>query len=236
MQQLPDRKNIRARVRHTLLAAVSVISGLGMANVVLAQEGQDVLSARIEQHQPDRYAFVKDRPILGWQIVSGQSSDIPPVIWDNLGTVDQTKYTAEYLTDNIGSIVSLQMTSDGPDFYIIGKSVFDEKYVGVGTDEVAQKNSRLIERLDMVPELAALLAAGHPQLVGALKSEPVDMIRLSDIGYPQAEAVTIKAPWGEQSKPADQDAFLVWDTSQDQYYMVNQGADGNPIGYVVYVE
>ena len=101
-------------------------------------------------------------------------------------------------------------------------------------ESVAEKNPKLIARLEMVPDVLALVDGKSPALVGALKSTPVEMIRFSDIGLQMSEEITIQSPWGEQTKPADQEGFLVWDTSQDMYYMVNQGENGHPLGYIAH--
>lgn len=150
----------------------------------------------------------------------------------HLGDVDHTKYTQEYLAENIGSVVALQMNSEDPDFYIIGKSVFDTKYEIVDVENVISKNAKLVGRLGNVPEVLELLEQRDASLVGALKSVPVEMITFSDIGYETVDQVIIQSPWGEQTKPANQEGFLVFDSSENQYYMVNQGEDGNPIGYI----
>ncbi|WP_179946745.1 hypothetical protein [Falsihalocynthiibacter arcticus] len=176
--------------------------------------------------------FVKDQPILGWRLESADLTELPEAIQNNLGSVDATGYDAAYLAENVGSIVALQMTGDGPDFYIIGLQTFTDSYKTVSLKEVSEKNARLVERLEMVPELAKKLAANDPSVVGALKTVPVPMIAMSDVGFAIAEEITIEAPWGAQTKPAGQDAYLVYDTSEEQYYMVNSGQDGNPLNYV----
>lgn len=195
-------------------------------------QSQAELQSRIDVSDPSRPVFVKDRPILGWSIKTDQFDDIPKAIRMLLGDVDQTKYTQEYLAENIGSIVALQMNGEAPDFYIIGKSVFDAKYEVVDVENVISKNRKLVSRLDNVPEVLELLEQRDSSLVGALKSVPVEMITFSDIGYETVDQVIIQSPWGEQTKPANQEGFLVFDSSENQYYMVNQGEDGNPIGYI----
>ncbi len=217
-------------LRHFLLAATL------MAAPALAQAGdvqtQAMIAERVAQHSPTAEAYIKDRPILGWQLTSDRFDDIPVAIRDNLGTVDATGYDQAYLTENAGSIIALQFSKDGPDFYIIGKDTFDDAYELVPLDDVAAKNARLIERLDLAPEVKAMFQDQAPGLVGALKTTPVEMLRLSDLGYVTDDALTIQAPWGEQTKPEGADAFLVWDKGEGQYYMVNADADGLPSSYV----
>ncbi|NVO58458.1 hypothetical protein HW561_21995 [Rhodobacteraceae bacterium B1Z28] len=198
----------------------------------LPTQNQQMLTLRVTEHSPQMEIYIKDRPILGWRLTSDSLEDIPAPIREALGSVDATGYDAEYLAKNKGSIVALQMRKDGTDFYIIGKETFDSKYELVALDEVAEKNSRLVERLDMAPEVQKMFNQRTTGLVGALKTTPVEMIRVSGLGYDLGKELTIQAPWGTQTKPAKADAFLVWDSGENQYYMVNAGSDGNPSGYI----
>ena len=227
-----ERKSSRATAH--FLASVFLLVGVNFPATAQDSvvQSQEEIQQRIAEQDPGVFEFVKDRPILGWLISSGNFEDIPEAIRTNLGGIDQTKYSEEYLVENIGSIVALQMSSEKPDFYIIGKVVFDEKYEIVDVQNVVDKNSKLISRLENVPDVLAMLTERNASIVGALKSVPVEMIKFSDIGYGTSETVTINSPWGEQTKPSDQEGFLVWDSSENQYYMVNEGDDGNPLGYV----
>ena len=219
-----------------ILVAVSLSGFLSTAQKAFSQDAkvrtQAELQQRISERSPAMPAFVKDLPILGWTLASDQIEDLPKWIRDELGSVDQTGYTSEYLAKQVGSIVALQMTGSGPDFYVIGKDVFDSKYEVVPVEEVIAKNAKLMGRLENVPDVMELLEARDASLVGALKTVPVDMIRFSDIGYDIEEAITIQAPWGEQTKPSGQGGFLVFDATENQYYLVNQGEDGNPLSYI----
>jgi len=215
----------------TVLAVVGLCAQTAFADYLPVQD-QQMLQARVAEHSPKTEAFIKDRPILGWVLASDQLEDIPTAIRDGLGSVDNTSYDAAYLAKNKGSIIALQMRKDGTDFYIIGKETFDTKYELVPLEDVAEKNSRLIERLAMAPEVNALYQAKADGMVGALKTTPVEMIRISALGYQLEEELTIQAPWGTQTKPENSEAFLVWDSGENQYYMVNAGTDGNPSSYV----
>lgn len=180
--------------------------------------------------KPPQYVFIKDAPVFGYRITSGKFEDIPLTIRQHLGDVDQTKYTPDYLEQNIGSVFALQMNGDKADFYVIGKATFDTKYVAVDAEQVAQKNGKYFGKLaQQVPEL---FEADDANLVAVLKMTPVPMVKMSDLGYGIQSKVTIESPWGEQTKPAGQDAFLVFDESKNQFYMVNVGADGLPLSYV----
>jgi len=183
-----------------------------------------------QSKNPPQHVFIKDAPVFGYRITSGRFEDIPLTIRQHLGAVDQTKYTPEYLEQNIGSVFALQMNGDKADFYVIGKATFDAKYAAVSAEQVAQKNGKYLGKLaQQVPELFAIADAN---LVAVLKMTPVPMVRMSDMGYALESKVTIESPWGEQTKPAGQDAFLVFDESKQQFYMVNVGADGLPLSYV----
>lgn len=220
--------------RFTNIRCAFAICCLGsLPSVASAQvQTQSDIIARVTEAAPVEQMFIKDQPILGWRLESDDLTELPEVIRSNLGSVDDTGYDASYLSENLGSIVALQMTGDGPDFYIIGLQTFTDSYEIVALAEVAEKNGRLVDRLEMVPELATMFAENDPKLVGALKTVQVAMITMSDIGFDVTEEVTIEAPWGEQTKPAGQDAYLVYDTGEEQYYMVNAGADENPLSYV----
>ncbi len=195
-------------------------------------QSQAELTARVEKHAPSKELYIKDRPILGWKITGNKLADLPEAISGPLGSVDSTSYDDAYIAKNVGSVVALQMSKTGPDFYVIGKETFTSKYEMVGLEEVAAKNTRLVKRLDMAPEVLALFEAKDAGLTGALKTVPVEMVRMSAIGYESSKEVTIQSPWGTQTKPAGQDGFLVFDSGENQYYMVNQGASGTPASYV----
>ena len=225
-----------ASILTAIFVAASLFIYLITAEIALSNEAtvrsQEELQQRITERNPVMQGFVKDLPILGWNLSSDQIEDLPKAIRDALGSVDQTGYTSSYLAKNLGSIVALQMTGSGPDFYIIGKEVFDSNYEVVEVQQVISKNAKLMGRLNNVPEVMELIEARDASLVGALKTVPVSMIRFSDIGYGIDEAITIQAPWGEQTKPSGKEGFLVFDISENQYYMVNQGDDGNPLNYI----
>jgi hypothetical protein len=122
------------------------------------------------------------------------------------------------------------MNGDKPDFYIIGKETFLGKYKPVPLSDVGIKNPKLITKLQNVTGMDSLLNKADG-LVGALKTTPVEMVKMSQAGYDIQNQITIESPWGIQVKPNNQDAYLVYDSSMKQYYMVNSSADGKPIGY-----
>jgi nicotinate (nicotinamide) nucleotide adenylyltransferase len=191
---------------------------------------KNTLIEKSEKTNPKKLQFVKDSPTLAYRITSDRFEDIPNEIRKHLGEVDKTKYTSEYLKKNIGSVFALQMNGDTPDFYVIGKETFDAKYASVALDDVAKKNGKYLGKLTtQIPDLIAKKDTG---LIAVLKTVPTEMIRMSDLGYPLDKEVVIESPWGEQTKPAGKDAFLVWDDGKKQYYMVNVGEDGNPLSYV----
>ncbi len=182
------------------------------------------------EKQPMQYRFIKDAPVLGYRIISNRFEDIPQAIVKHLGEVDQTKYTQDYLQQNIGSVFSLQMNGDKPDFYPIGRATFETKYRSVERVQVSQKNPKYLGKLNQhIPEL---LQGNDPNLIAVLKIVPVSMIRMSDLGYEINAKVVIESPWGQQTKPAGQDAYLVFDESKQQFYMVNSDANGLPLSYI----
>src|SRR5258708_2930949 len=197
----------------------------------LPVQTQANLKGKIDSQSPKTHPFVKDAPILGYRITSDKFEDLPGPIQKQLGLVDQTAYQPDYLKDKVGSIVVLQMNGAKPDFYPIGPDSF-QKYRVVSVSDVDSKNPKLMKSIKGVEGIDALINSNDPNLIGALKTVPVQMVRMSEIGYPVAQDVTIQAPWGEQTKPAGKDAYLVWDAGQNQYYMVNTDDNGLPISYV----
>ncbi len=192
---------------------------------------QAELQSRIAQHKPATQRFVKARPVVGWVLTGERIEDVPQSIRSALGDVDQTKYDRAYLAKNKGSIIALQMDGDTPDFYIIGKTTFETTYEPVAREDALKQNPALTDWLAAQPELSKKVAAEKDAIVGARKSKRVEMMKLSALGYKPAMPVTIQSPWGEQSKPAGQDAYLAHDGSSGQYYLINQDENGNPLSY-----
>jgi hypothetical protein len=189
----------------------------------------EFLKQVVDEMKPPKHIFIKDQPILTWQITSS-FADIPAEIRAFLGSVDNTVYTEEYLEKNIGSAIALQI-SDKPDFYIIGKATFDSKYTIVPFDDVLSKNGKYVGKLKSAG-LASLIDGRSSGLRVALKVAPVEMVKMSQLGLPVTDEIVIESPWGEQSKPAGRDAYLPFDASNNKYYMVNTGDDGLPLGYI----
>ena len=168
---------------------------------------------------------------MGWVLTGSRLEAIPDAIREHLGAVDSTKYSPAYLAENQGTIIALQMDGEKPDFYIIGKAVFETDYSTVDVATALEQNPELAAWIKTRPQMEKMLAAKDGALVGARKSVQVEMIKLSALGYGMDEAVTIQSPWGEQTKPAGQEAYLARDRASGEYYLVNQGEDGNPLSY-----
>ncbi|MFA5143447.1 MAG: hypothetical protein WC522_04685 [Candidatus Omnitrophota bacterium] len=221
------------RIRVLLGQAVTTVRDTAMQMPVAGVQSQDTLKMMIAASSPASYGFVKDAPILGYRITSDRFEDLPEQIRSRIGAVDQTKYTPEYLRANMGSIIALQVKDDGTaDFYIVGKDTFDKKYKLVAASEVGTKNKKLFGKVTAIEGMKALVESGNANIVGALKTVPVQMTKMSEIGYATGAEAVIQSPWGEQTKPAGQDAYLVFDEGQDMYYMVNSDTNGLPISYV----
>lgn len=193
---------------------------------------QTELQSRVAAHKPATWRFVKERPLVGWALKSSRIADIPQAIREHLGDVDKTKYTQAYLEENKGTIVALQMDGDKPDFYIIKKAAFDVDYSEVEVAVALRRNPALVAWLETEPELAKMLKAGADAIVGAHKSVQVEMLKLSALGYGLEATVTIQSPWGQQSKPAGEEAYLAQDRASGQYYLINQDDKGYPLSYV----
>ncbi len=212
--------------------SASEASAGGVAADTAAQASRVVqqksIVRRVAAANPQVATFVKDQPTLAYKIISNKFEDIPAGIREHLGSIDSTKYTREYLEKNRGSVIALQMKDGQPDFYIISKDAYNAKYTSVDIADVAKKNAKYFNSLNVVvPGIA-----NNSGVVAVRKKVSTNMIKMSDIGYKIDEPVTIKSTWGEQTKPAGQDAYLAWDGSKNQYYMINTGTDGNPLSYV----
>lgn len=190
------------------------------------------MKALVKKHSPRAQSFVKDKPIAGYEIIATSFAQFHPVVQKYLGKTDTTAYTDAYINANRGSIVALQMNGKEPDFYIIGMDTWKSKYKPVAFKNVVSKNPKLWKALNDHAEVSKLFKDKTARIIGALKTTVVDMIRMSDIGYPVDIEIMIQSPWGGQTKPAGQDAFLVFDGSKDQYYMVNIDEKGLPISYI----
>lgn len=201
------------------------------ASIFSGIQSKQHLIALAESKNPEQILFIKDAPVLAYRITSNRFEDIPSAIARHLGGADQTKYNSDYLAQNIGSVFALQMNGDKPDFYVIGKTTFEAKYTSVPTDRVVAKDGKYLGKLSQhIPEL---LNTNDKNLIAVLKMASVAMIRMSDLGYSIDAKVTIESPWGEQTKPSGADAFLVFDESKQQFYMVNADVNGLPLSYVL---
>jgi hypothetical protein len=108
----------------SLLSTSAYATNPDCKNILEGLQTKSALIGLVDQSKDHHvYSFVKDLPILAYRIASAKFSDIPVSIGSVLGAVDSTKYTEEYLSQNIGSVIALQMNGDKPDFYVIGKSV-----------------------------------------------------------------------------------------------------------------
>ncbi|MCP5084475.1 MAG: hypothetical protein GY948_22525 [Alphaproteobacteria bacterium] len=215
------------------MSCLVLSAGAQSASAQTAQvQTQAELQTRIAAHKPATHRFVKDKPLVGWVLKSSRFEDIPQAIREHLGDVDKTKYTQDYLEENQGTIIALQMDDDKPDFYIIKKVAFDADYSEVEVAAALGRNPALIDWMKTEPELAKILKTGPDAIVGARKSVQVEMLKLSALGYALERPVTIQSPWGEQSKPAGEEAYLAPDRASGQYYLINQGDKGHPLSYV----
>lgn len=209
-------------------------SGLPIGYVSARPEGTlsaEFLTKLVSNSGAKTQHFIKDLPIVGYRIVSSNFNDIPEGIREVLGKVDQTYYSIEYLSQNIGSVIALQMNGDQPDFYVIGKEVFQTKYVQVATNDFSKKNPKLAAKL-ATSSVGKLIEANDSNLVAIVKTVPVEMVKMSEVGLPTYDTITIESPWGEQTKPAGSDGYLTFDAGKNMFYMINSASDGRPIGYI----
>jgi hypothetical protein len=176
--------------------------------------------------KPKEQAFVKNAPLLGYLIKSDRFEDIPPEIRKHL----DPSYSRAYLRENIGSVIALQMNGNKPDFYIIGKETFESQYGQLSTDNPLKLSDNY--RRSLGQHVEKLLDSKNSEIITVMKTTPVEMIKMSDLGFPINAQVTITAPWGDQTKPAGVDSFLTWDAGKKGYYMVPAAADGNPLNYL----
>jgi len=222
-----------------VLPVVPVLMGVGIGATLATQvdknrpvkdaamgvkQSPQIINDRMTQYNPSKTDFSK-KPVMGYRITSDRFEDIPLAIRQHLGAVDQSKYTPEYLRENIGSVILLQMKDDQPDFFVPPKASLSN-YKEIGIDQVNAGNSDLIGHLN---QLNVMQISG---LVGMATTEVVGMVKMSDIGYNIDDEVVIETPWGDQTKPAGKDAYLRWTDSLKQYTMVNSENGSNPINWI----
>ncbi len=191
--------------------------------VVSARDLKDAVTLA----EPAAHTFIKDAPTYAFRITSDRFEDIPEAIRSHLGAVDRTTYTAEYLAKNKGSVIAMQMNGDKPDFYIISKETFEKTYNAVPFESVTAKNPKYVLNLR-----SNVIVEPNPDMIGILKTKPVKMVKMSDVGFSLDKEATIESPWGKQTKPAGSDAYLVYDEANKKYYMVNVDKNGEPISYM----
>ncbi len=195
-------------------------------------QSQGELRTRIAERGPEVLKFVKEKPIVGWKLTTSRFEDIPKAIRDHLGSVDSTTYSQAYLQENKGTIIALQMEDEKPDFYIIKKAAYEAHYEEVDLTQTLRKQGAVAAWLQAQPQLAAKLSAESGAIVGARKTVIVEMMKLSGLGFAIDRPVTIQSPWGTQTKPAGQDAYLAVDAASGEYYLINQARSGHPLSYV----
>ncbi|MGY3804732.1 hypothetical protein ACWNT8_11750 [Pigmentibacter ruber] len=177
------------------------------------------------------HQFIKNMPIYAYKITNNDINNIPEIILKNLGRIDNTTYSTDYFKKNIGSVIALQLRDNEFDFYIIDKEKFNELYIQISIHDVMEKNKKLTNGL-INSKIGYFFSDNNSNLVGILKIEPVNMIKMSEVGFNIKEEITIESPWNEQTKPAGMDAYLVYESDKKSYYMVNTEESGLPIGYM----
>src|ERR1700727_840469 len=96
----------------TVLMGFSSVStyALNCKEIIDGLQKKDFIIELVNQNQDHHiYKSIKDLPILAYKIKSSKFSDIPSPIRRVLGAVDASKYTEEYLGQNVGSVIALQM-------------------------------------------------------------------------------------------------------------------------------
>lgn len=235
----PDQVEVynrqRARgVSHSVAVAIAQ-SDVSDASPPKVTETQRQLAIQISSGSPERFQFLKDRPVVMYPITKLNYASLPGEIRDVLGAVDGASYAKHgsfeaFMEEQVGGAIVLQFNGDEPDFYPLPPDVYRNQYAPVPMREVREKNAALFGSLQGAPGLPDLLQ-GDPNVTGAIKTTPVAMISASSAGYPMEIELEIEAPWGgTQTKPAGRDAFLAQD-DDGKYYMVNVDSSGLPIGY-----
>ena len=203
---------------------IDLLNGLLKKAPLSGIQSPQMINDLMAHHKPQKSKFTK-KPVMGYRITSPRIEDIPEAIRQNLNAAGRRKYIENYLRDNIGSVILLQMQDDNPDFFVLPKTSL-ENYKEVSLKQVQAGNSDLISHLT---RLNVMQISG---LVGMASTEVVEMVQMSDIGYSIEDEVIIKNPFGDQTKPKGKNAFLRWTTSLDQYTMVNSENGRDPINWI----
>ncbi|MEK6775131.1 MAG: hypothetical protein AABY64_14415 [Bdellovibrionota bacterium] len=233
--------HFKAKALSKLLTAVCLFrvftieaqaSQLNSASVFGEVVSQSAIVNAVAFSHPTIQSFIKDAPVYFYVIQSARIEDLPKTIYENLGALDKAKYTPEYLASRIqpGNVVALQVSKGALDLYPISKETFNSKYKVVSATNVIEKNKKLHQEL-VDSNLGNFITAGV-NIIGGLKVEPVKMILMSELGFSIKDCVTIESPYGQQTKPADHDAYLAFHEGRQQYYMINADNNGLPTAYI----
>ncbi|WGL60046.1 hypothetical protein QEJ31_00315 [Pigmentibacter sp. JX0631] len=218
----------------TLFIALSSINCFAITDEQLAK-GVISKESLVEQIAHSKHysvhQFIKNLPIYAYKLTTGVESEIPEVILKNIGKIDNTQYSSDYFKKNIGSAVALQLRGSEFDFYVIDKDKFNNLYRQVSIPDVMEKNIKLTNFL-LHSKIGYIFSENNANLVGIIKLDPVNMIKMSEVGFSIKDEITIESPWEEQTKPAGIDAYLVYESDKKAYYMVNVEENGLPIGYI----
>jgi len=188
----------------------------------LGVQSQEEIKSRIDMYQPKRVLYIK-KPTLFFMITSYDRKDIPEVIRNHIGEKSRTKYSPEQLRKRIrpGNFVALQFDGLEKDFYLLTR------------DEFRKQGYQIIsaEQFNASEEIQTLLQDSKYQFISGKKKDSVPLIKMSDLGYSIEETIAIESPFGEQTKPSGQEAYLGYGAAPEQWYMVNEDQEGLPADY-----
>ncbi|MES3038861.1 MAG: hypothetical protein V4736_13210 [Bdellovibrionota bacterium] len=208
-------------------SASSSLKAFRSANALANPIKNSTLKQLVAAKNPVQKLFVKDAPFYAYKITSNKFEDIPEPIRKVLGSVDKTKYNSKYLQENMGSVISLQMKGDAPDFYPVGLSSFTEKYKVSTVAQMTTKNNDYLSKVSQ--HIGSIAQSKDPNLMVIVGTKKVPMVRLSEI-MDIKEELAIESAWGIQVKPANLDAFISLDPDGN-YYLINIDGRGLPINY-----
>lgn len=182
--------------------------------------------------------YIKDAPTYAIKITSENWSTLPTMLKElgvEIGTFDLTKYP-KGLEPYIGSVVNLQISKGKVDAYPVALNIFKKSYASIPNNEVAQRSANYASQM-AATQLGARLS--DFEVVSILRTEPTEMILMSQAGYDISSVARIQAPWGgTQTKPAEKDAHLAilrnLDGSIKEVYVVQiDEVTGLPQNYIV---
>ena len=179
--------------------------------------------------------FFKQNPQYALYLHSGNFEDYEPIVQEVVfkyvieGMESKEKFL-ESLAANVGSFVILSSKKDSntPDFYIMDKA--DKvKYQGIGIDTMLERRPLETPRVmaDWIIDGLTNTDEVFLNVMGVENVTPKTFYRASALGYPISSEITFQTPWGEVTKNAGDDIWLIVNEVGEPYVVT---AENHEVG------